>query len=46
MGGVFSPNSNNCYCVDACTEFEGERAAGFIKVYQVSYDEFQFMFGL
>jgi len=44
--GLFSPNSNNCYCVDACTEFEGERAAGFIKVYQVSYDEFQFMFGL
>lgn len=43
--GLFSPNSNNCYCVDACTEFEGERA-GFIKVYQVSYDEFQFMFGL
>lgn len=41
---LFSLNQN-CYCVDACTELEGERA-GIIKVFQVSGGEFKFMFGL
>lgn len=41
---LFSLNQN-CYCVDACTEFEDERA-GIIKVFQVSGGEFKFMFGL
>lgn len=41
---LFSLNQN-CYCVDACTESEDERA-GIIKVFQVSGGEFKFMFGL
>ena len=41
---LFSLNQN-CYCVDACTELEGERA-GIIKVFQVSGGKFKFMFGL